>query len=128
MKSKGQWLGVMGAALAASQPALAEYAYTLQAPASRVAQDVYPLHSLIMLACLAIFVAVFGAMFYSLLKHRKSSGRQAAHFHKNTAVEVIWTAIPVVILMVAAYPATKTMIDPHVVDNRQYGEQQVASR
>lgn len=128
MKSKGQWSGAMGAALLTSQPAWAEYAYSLRAPASQAMQDAYPLHSLIILACLAVFVAVFGAMFYSLLKHRKSVGHQSAHFHENTTAEVIWTAIPFVILMAAAYPATKTIIDPHVVDNRQYDEQQVASR
>jgi cytochrome c oxidase subunit 2 len=54
---------------------------------------------------------VFGAMFYSLLKHRKSVGHKAAHFHENTTVEVIWTVIPFVILMGMAYPAAKVVID-----------------
>jgi len=58
-----------------------------------------------------IFVAVFGAMFYSIFKHRKSVGHKAAHFHENTTVEVIWTIIPFVILLGMAYPATKTIID-----------------
>jgi cytochrome c oxidase subunit 2 len=111
MKSMWQRAGVMGAAGAASQPALAEYAYNLQIPASRVAQDVFQLHNLIMLVCLGIFVVVFGAMFYSLLKHRKSVGHQAAHFHENTTIEVIWTVIPFVILMGMAYPAAKVVID-----------------
>ena len=111
MKSKWQQAGMMGVALAASQPALAEYAYNLQTPASQVAHDVFQLHNLIMLVCLGIFVVVFGAMFYSLLKHRKSIGHQAAHFHENTTVEVIWTVIPFVILMGMAYPAAKVVID-----------------
>jgi len=102
---------MVGAALATSQPALAEYGYNLQVPASQVAQDVFQLHNLIMLVCLGIFVVVFGAMFYSLLKHRKSVGHQAAHFHENTTVEVIWTVIPFVILMGMAYPAAKVVID-----------------
>ena len=63
-----------GTAWAASQPVWAEYAYNLQIPASKVAQDVFELHNLIMLVCLGIFIVVFGAMFYSLLKHRKSVG------------------------------------------------------
>ncbi|MCL5060302.1 MAG: cytochrome c oxidase subunit II [Candidatus Thermoplasmatota archaeon] len=111
MKGKWQRAGLVGAALAFSQPILAEYAYNLQTPASRVAQDVFQLHTLIMLVCLGIFVVVFGAMFYSLLKHRKSLGHQAAHFHENTTVEVIWTVIPFVILVGMAYPAAKVVID-----------------
>ena len=98
-------------ALAASQAALADYAYNLQAPASKVAHDVFQLHNLIMLVCLGIFVVVFGAMFYSLIKHRKSVGHQAAHFHENTTVEIIWTVIPFVILVGMAYPAAKVVID-----------------
>ncbi len=111
MKGKWQRVGMMGAALAFSQPVLADYAYNLQTPASQVAQDVFQLHNLIMLVCLGIFVVVFGAMFYSLLKHRKSVGHKAAHFHENTTVEVIWTVIPFVILVGMAYPAAKVVID-----------------
>jgi cytochrome c oxidase subunit 2 len=102
---------MMGAALATSQSTLADYGYNLQIPASQVAQDVFELHNLIMLVCLGIFIVVFGAMFYSLLKHRKSVGHKAAHFHENTTVEVIWTVIPFVILMGMAYPAAKVVID-----------------
>jgi cytochrome c oxidase subunit 2 len=111
MKSMWQRSGMVGVALAASRPAWAEYAYNLQPPASGVAHDVFQLHNLIMLVCLGIFVVVFGAMFYSLLKHRKSVGHQAAHFHENTTVEVIWTVIPFVILMGMAYPAARVVID-----------------
>ncbi|MDZ7596488.1 MAG: cytochrome c oxidase subunit II [Thiobacillus sp.] len=102
---------MMGAALATSQSTLADYGYNLQVPASQVAQDVFELHNLIMLVCLGIFIVVFGAMFYSLLKHRKSVGHKAAHFHENTTVEVIWTVIPFVILMGMAYPAARVVID-----------------
>lgn len=111
MKSMWQRAGMMGAALATSQAALAEYAYNLQEPASQVARDVFQLHNLILLVCLGIFVVVFGAMFYSLVKHRKSAGHQAAHFHENTTVEIIWTVIPFIILVGMAYPAAKVVID-----------------
>jgi cytochrome c oxidase subunit 2 len=111
MKKMWQRAGMMGAALMTSGSALAEYAYNLQVPASQVAQDVFQLHNLIMLVCLGIFVVVFGAMFYSLIKHRKSVGHQAAHFHENTTVEIIWTVIPFVILVGMAYPAAKVVID-----------------
>jgi cytochrome c oxidase subunit 2 len=110
---KNMWLraGTMGAALVTSGSALADYAYNLQVPASQVAQDVFALHNLIMLVCLGIFIVVFGAMFYSLIKHRKAAGHQAAHFHENTTVEIIWTVIPFVILVGMAYPAAKVVID-----------------
>jgi cytochrome c oxidase subunit 2 len=111
MKSMWQRAGIVGATLAASQSALADYAYNLQAPASKVAQDVFQLHNLIMLVCLGIFIVVFGAMFYSLYAHRKSKGHKAAHFHENTMVEVVWTVIPFVILMGMAYPAAKVVIN-----------------
>ena len=99
------------AGLGVSSPVWAEYALNLQTPASKVAGDVFHLHNLIMLVCLVIFVVVFGTMFYSLYKHRKSKGHQAAHFHENTMVEVVWTVIPFVILMGMAYPAAKVVID-----------------
>jgi cytochrome c oxidase subunit 2 len=111
MKSMWKQAGIVGAALAISQPVLAEYAFNLQTPASEVAQHVFQLHNLIMLVCLGIFIVVFGTMFYSLFKHRKSVGHKAAHFHENTTVEVVWTVIPFVILMGMAYPAAKVVID-----------------
>jgi len=100
-----------GAAWAASQSAMADYAYNLQPPVSQVARDVFHLHNLIMLVCTGIFIVVFGAMFYSLFKHRKSVGHKAAHFHENTTVEIIWTVIPFVILVGMAYPAAKIVIE-----------------
>jgi cytochrome c oxidase subunit 2 len=111
MIGKWQRAGMMGAALATSQSTLADYGYNLQIPASQVAQDVFELHNLIMLVCLGIFIVVFGAMFYSLLKHRKSLGHKAANFHENTTVEIIWTVIPFVILVGMAYPAARVVID-----------------
>jgi cytochrome c oxidase subunit 2 len=111
MKSMWQRAGVMGAAWAASQSALADYAYNLQPPVSQVARDVFHLHNLIMMVCVGIFIVVFGAMFYSLFKHRKSAGHKAAHFHENTTVEIIWTVIPFIILVGMAYPAAKVVIE-----------------
>ena len=86
MKKMWQLAGMVGAGLATSQAALADWAYNLQPPASPIAQDVFDLHNLIMLVCLGIFVVVFGAMFWSLIKHRKAAGHQAAHFHENTTI------------------------------------------
>lgn len=93
-----------------STAARASYELNLRAPQSQLARDVYNLHTLIMLVCLGIFIVVFGAMFYSIYKHRKSVGHAAEHFHENTTVEIIWTVIPFIILIGMALPATKTIL------------------
>ena len=96
--------------LMCSQTAQAAYSLNLQEPATRVAREVYDLHTLIMLIIGLIGIIVFGAMFYSIYAHRKSKGHQAAQFHENTTVEVIWTVIPLFILVGMAYPATKAVL------------------
>lgn len=103
--------GLCVALAMASFAAHAEYALNLPTPHTPVAAQIYDLHSLILWICVGIFVLVFGFMFYSVYKHRKSTGHKAAHFHENTAVELAWTIIPFIILMAMAWPTTKTMID-----------------
>jgi cytochrome c oxidase subunit 2 len=71
--------------------------------------EVYWLHNLIFGLCVVIGVLVFGAMAYAMFKFRKSKGAVAAQFSHNTVAEVIWTIIPIVILIAMAWPATKTM-------------------
>jgi cytochrome c oxidase subunit 2 len=78
---------------------------------TEVSRDVYDLHMLAMYICVAIGVVVFGAMFWSMVFHRKSKGAKSADFHESTKVEILWTAIPIVILIAMAVPATKTLID-----------------
>jgi cytochrome c oxidase subunit 2 len=73
-------------------------------------QDVYQLHMLILWICVAIGVAVFGAMFYAMFKFRKSQGAVPAKFSHNTTAEVVWTVIPVLILLGMAWPATQTLV------------------
>jgi cytochrome c oxidase subunit II len=87
----------------------AAYDLNLKAPVTEIATQIYDLHMLIVWVCLAIFVVVFAVMFYSLYKHRKSVGHQAAQFHEHHALEIIWTIIPALILVVMAVPATKTI-------------------
>lgn len=82
----------------------------LQTPATQIAEQIYSLHNLMLVICLAIFVAVFGVMFYSILKHRKSLGHKAATFHESTSVEVAWTVVPFIIVILMALPATKTVV------------------
>lgn len=77
---------------------------------TEVSRIVYDLHMLIFWICVVIGIVVFGAMFYSILMHRKSRGVTAATFHESTTVEVIWTVIPFIILVAMAVPATATLI------------------
>ena len=77
---------------------------------TKIAEDQHWLHWYLMIVCLAIFVVVFGVMFYSIWKHRKSVGHKAANFHESTAVEIAWTIVPFVIVIALALPATKTLV------------------
>jgi cytochrome c oxidase subunit 2 len=88
----------------------AAYNLNLQPPVTPIAQQIYDLHTLILLVCLAIFVVVFGFMFYALYKYRKSAGHAAVHFHENAKLELLWTIIPFFILVGMAYPTTKTVL------------------
>ena len=111
MSLKGLSLKLAGsAAILAPAVSFAEYAYDIPKPATEIATQIYDLHVLILWVCLGIFVVVFGAMFYSIIKHRKAAGYQAAHFHENTTVEILWTIIPFAILIAMAYPASKTIL------------------
>ena len=82
----------------------------LPAAVTQIARDQKALHYFMMVLCLVIFVAVFGVMFYSILKHRKSKGAKPANFHESTTVEIIWTIVPFVIVIFMALPATKVVV------------------
>jgi cytochrome c oxidase subunit 2 len=101
-------LGTVFSALLSST-AHAAYNLNLQAPATIIAGEIYELHTLIMWICTVIFIVVFGVMFYSIYKHRKSVGHKAAQFHENYILETVWTIVPFIILAAMAYPATKTI-------------------
>lgn len=82
----------------------------LHTPVTRVAADVQSLHNGILIVCVVIFVAVFGVMFYSILKHRKSLGAKSASFHESVAVEIAWTIVPFLIVTGMGFAATKTVV------------------
>lgn len=88
----------------------AEYRLNFQDPVTPVAREIFDLHMLIFWVCVAIFVAVFGVMFYSIFKHRKSKNYKPAQFSHSTSVEIVWTIIPFLILVVMAIPATQVLI------------------
>ncbi len=76
-----------------------------------ISRDVYDLHMLILWICVIIGVIVFGAMFVSIVLHRKAAGHEAAQFHHSTFAEIVWTVVPFIILVGLAIPATRTLID-----------------
>ncbi len=82
----------------------------LPAAATRIAAEQSWLHWMMLIACLVIFIAVFAVMFYSIWKHRKSKGAKPASFHESVTVEVIWTLVPFVIVILMALPATKVLV------------------
>jgi cytochrome c oxidase subunit II len=75
-----------------------------------ISHDMYDLHMIAMAICAVIGVIVFGVMIYALIHHRKSKGHQAADFHDNPRLEIIWAIIPFLILIGLAIPATKVLI------------------
>jgi len=78
--------------------------------ASKMSADLHSLHWIMMVICTVIFLAVFGVMFYSIIKHRKSKGHKPANFHESVAVEIAWTIVPFVIVIGMGAMATKTVV------------------
>lgn len=77
---------------------------------TNIAREQQWLHWFMLIVCTVIFIAVFGVMFYSIWKHRKSKGYKAANFHESVTVEIIWTIVPFVIVILMALPATKVVV------------------
>ena len=82
----------------------------LHPPVTQIAADQMALHDYMMILCTVIFVLVFGVMFYSIFKHRRSKGAKAANFHESIKVEIAWTVVPFIIVIFMALPATKTVV------------------
>jgi len=82
----------------------------LHPPVTRIAAEQQWLHYFLLVICTVIFVGVFGVMFYSIIKHRKSRGAKAANFHESTTVEIVWTVVPLIIVVLMALPATKVVV------------------
>ncbi len=97
--------------LTTSHAAFAEWGLNMTEGVTRISHEVHDLHMTIFYICVAIAVAVFGVMLYSIIYHRKSRGAKSHNFHESTTVELIWTVIPLIILVVMCIPATKTLIE-----------------
>lgn len=90
--------------------AFADYQLNMNPGVTPISQDIYHLHMTIFWICVAIGGVVFGVLFYSLYKHRKSVGHKAATFHGNTRIEVFWAIVPFLILVIMAIPATLVLM------------------
>ena len=77
---------------------------------TKISEEQAYLHWGMLILCTIIFIAVFAVMFYSIWKHRKSVGHKAANFHESVVVEVIWTIVPFIIVILMALPATKVLV------------------
>ena len=98
------------AALLAASPAFAEWQLNMPMGITELSKETYNLHMMVFWVCVAIGALVFGVMIISLFKHRKSTGAEPAKFSHSMTAEVLWTAIPVVILVLMAIPAAETMV------------------
>lgn len=111
------WLGRIAAGAGLALAAFSAWAYTetsggFNTPSgfTSISREVYGLHMLIFWVCVAIGVLVFGAMTYSIVKHRRSVHPKPADFHESTTVEIAWTVVPFLILIGMAIPAAGTLI------------------
>ena len=91
--------------------AQAAYELNMTESVTPLGRELYSLHMLVFWICVVIGIVVFGAMAWSIIHHRKSKGAQAANFHESTTIEIVWTVVPLLILIGIAIPATGTLID-----------------
>jgi cytochrome c oxidase subunit 2 len=106
----GAWIGTAAHAVndLAGGPAVRQL--NMHPAVTKIAEEQHWLHWFMMIVCIVIFVAVFGVMFYSIWKHRKSVGHKAANFHESVSVEIAWTVVPFLIVIGMALPATKVLV------------------
>ena len=110
-RTRGRWLGMMWPVLLGLPGAAhADYALNMTRGVTPLSREIYDLHMLIYWVCVVIGVIVFGVMLWSIINHRKSKGSTAAQFHHNTTAEIVWTIIPILILVGMAIPATRTLM------------------
>jgi len=115
LATAGVWLGTATGTLSLAAtndlpggPAV--HQINLPPAVTAIAREQQWLHWFMLILCTVIFVAVFAVMFYSIWKHRKSLGHKPATFHESVTVEIIWTVIPFIIVILMALPATKVVV------------------
>ena len=116
MAQRLAWLGILVPALCVSPMAMAEWELNLREGVTDISRTVFDIHMTLFWICVVIGAGVFSVMLYSIINHRKSKGAVAAQFHESTLVEILWTVIPTMILVVMAVPATLAFIKSKAVD------------
>lgn len=111
MQMKLQRVFIALTALLISSVARADWTLNMPRGVTDISQEIYGLHMLTLWVCVVIGVLVFGVMFYSMFKHRKSKGAVSANFHESTKVELAWTLIPAAVIFVIGVKATYTLAD-----------------
>ena len=106
----GAWVGSAAHAVQDLPGGPAVNQLNLAPPVTKIAEEQHFLHWMMLIICTVIFVAVFSVMFYSIWKHRRSKGAKAANFHESVTVEVVWTIVPFIIVILMALPATKVLV------------------
>jgi len=111
MKMVKRALAASAALLIGSTPVMAAWSdLDLRVGVTPLSREIHGLHTLILWICVAIAVAVFGVMIYSIATFRKSKGAVPATFDHNTTAEIVWTVIPVLILVGMAIPSARTLV------------------
>jgi cytochrome c oxidase subunit 2 len=111
MKMVKRGLAAFAALMLAGSPALAAWSdLNLRVGVTELSREIYGLHMLVLWVCVAIAVVVFAVMIYSIATFRKSKGAVPATFDHSTKAEIIWTVIPVIILVAMAIPSTRTLV------------------
>jgi len=111
MKMVKRVLAASAAFLIGSTPAVAAWSdLNLRVGITPLSREIHGLHTLVLWICVAIAVVVFGVMIYSIATFRKSKGAVPATFDHNTTAEIVWTVIPVLILVGMAIPAARTLV------------------
>ena len=87
-----------------------EAKFGFQTPQTVVAHQIYDLHLIVLGIVAVIAVAVFAVMFYAIVRHRRSVGHEAKQFDDNRALTIVWTAIPLLIVVGMAFPASRTVV------------------
>ena len=108
MRHPHVWMGLLLWSIFSQ--AQAAWTVNMAPGATQISNAVFDLHMTIFWICVVIGIIVFGAMFWSMMMHRRSTGQTAANFHENTRVEILWTIVPFLILVAMAVPATATLI------------------
>ena len=112
MKSgaKNRWTAGLAVALGWLNSAAADWELNMPVGVTDTSKDVYDLHMLILWICVAIGVAVYGVMAWSMIFHRKSKGVTPAKFSHSTQAEIVWTIIPAFILVAMAIPSAGVLV------------------